>query len=152
AGDEAQARIGLPLGMIVALMKDRQGDIHISLPVGGKLHDPRFDFSEAIWSTVRNVAVKAIMAPVSWIGRVRVSPDSRIQRIDINPIPFETGTAKPTAEGQEQVTRLTAFMNQMPEVGLTLTPVVSSRDLAKLKQPALDAAIARLARESRLSA
>ena len=70
-GDGAQARIGLPLGMIVALMKDRRGDIRLSLPVGGRLTDPRFDMSEALWSTVRNVAVKAITAPVSWIGRVR---------------------------------------------------------------------------------
>ncbi len=56
--DKAQARLGLPLGLIVALMKDSKGDIHVSLPVGGRLSDPRFDFTEAIWSTVRNVAIK----------------------------------------------------------------------------------------------
>ena len=39
ARDEAQARIGLPLGMIVALMKDSHGDIHVTLPVGGRLSD-----------------------------------------------------------------------------------------------------------------
>jgi hypothetical protein len=72
AGDQAQARIGLPLGMLVALMKDARGDIRVALPVHGRLSDPRFDFSEAIWSTIRNVAVKAITAPVSWIGRVPV--------------------------------------------------------------------------------
>ena len=32
AGDEAQARIGLPLGMLVALMKDARGDIRVTLP------------------------------------------------------------------------------------------------------------------------
>src|SRR5438309_9139554 len=36
-----RSRIGLPLGMIVALMKDRRGDIRLSLPVGGRLSDPR---------------------------------------------------------------------------------------------------------------
>ena len=100
--DEAQARIGLPLGMIVSLMKDRRGDIRLALPVGGRLTDPRFDFTEVIWSTVRHAAFKVITAPVSWIGRVQFDADSRIQRIEVDPIQFEPGTAAPTPDGQEQ--------------------------------------------------
>jgi len=84
--DEAQARIGLPLGMITSLMKDRHGDIKLALPVDGRVNDPRFDFKEVIWSTLRNVAVKAITAPVSLIGRVKSDADSRIERIEIDPI------------------------------------------------------------------
>jgi len=150
--DEAQARIGLPLGMIVSLMKNRHGDIHLALPVGGRVNDPRFDFTEVIWSTLRSAAIKAITAPVSWIGRVRFSADSRIQRIEVNPILFEPGTARPTPEGQEQVTRLMAFLDQMPDTRLTATAVVSGRDLSAMKQPAVDAAIERVAREAKISA
>jgi Domain of Unknown Function (DUF748) len=149
--DEAQARIGLPLGMLVSLMKDRRGDIHLAFPVGGRVGDPRFDFTEVIWSTLRNAAVKAVTAPVSWIGRVQFGADSRIQRIEIDPIPFEPGTATPTPDGQEQATRLVAFLDQMPETRLTATAVVSRRDLATMKQPALDAAIERVARDARVS-
>ena len=32
-GDEVKRRIGLPLGLIVALIKDQQGDIRASVPV-----------------------------------------------------------------------------------------------------------------------
>src|SRR5581483_1597505 len=108
--DEAQARLGLPLGLIVALMKDRHGAIDLSLPVGGRLSDPRFALGEVIWSTVRNVAVKAVTLPVSWIGRIHLGSDSRIQRIDLDPVRFEPGTAVPTPEGREQLTRLAAFL------------------------------------------
>jgi uncharacterized protein involved in outer membrane biogenesis len=149
--DEAQARIGLPLGMIVSLMKDRRGDIQLALPVGGSVSDPRFDFTEVIWSTLRNATFKAITTPVSWIGRVQFGADSRIQRIEVDPIHFEPGTATPTQGGQEQVTRLVAFLDQMPETRLAATPVVSRRDLAALKEPAVDAAIERLARNARIS-
>ena len=138
--DEAQARIGLPLGMIVALMKDRRGDIRVSLPVGGRLSDPRFDVSEALWSTVRNVAVKAITAPVSWIGRVQVGPNSRIQRVDVDPIPFAPGSATLAPDAQEQVARLAAFLDQVPAVRLALTPVVSSQDRAALEEKAKEPA------------
>ncbi len=135
--DQAQARGGLPLGIVVALMKDRRGDIRLSLPVGGRLNDPRFDVSEALWSTVRNVAVKAITAPVSWIGRVQVGSDSRIERVDVDPIAFAPGSAALVPEAREQVARLAAFLGEVPALRLSLTPVVSSQDRAALEEKGL---------------
>jgi len=88
---------------------------------------------------------------VSWIGRVQFGADSRIQRIEVDPIPFEPGTATPTPDGQEQVTRLVAFLDQMPETRLTATAVVSRRDRAAMKQLAVDAVIERVARDARIS-
>lgn len=132
--DEAQARIGLPLGTIVALMKDSRGDIRVSLPVGGRLSDPRFELSEAIWSTVRHVAFKAVTAPVSWIGRVRYTADSRIERIDIDPIEFPPGQTTLTPRAQEQVARVAAFLEQTPAARVALTPVVTERDAAPPRQ------------------
>ena len=149
--DEAQARIGLPLGMITSLMKDRHGDIRLTLPIGGRVNDPRFQLREVIWSTLRNVALKAVTGPVSLIGRVKSSADSRIERIEIDPIRFEPGTSTPTPEGQEQLTRLVAFLDQTPETRLTATTVVSRRDLVAMKQPDVDAAIGRAARGARIS-
>jgi hypothetical protein len=147
SADAAHTRIGLPLGTIVALMKDARGDITLSLPVGGRLRDPRFDLGDAIWSAVRTVAINAITLPVSWIGRVRVGADSRVERIEVDPIPFEPGAATLTPEGQEQVTRVAAFLAQLPEARLALTPVVSSRDLVELKRQAVDGAIDRATRD-----
>jgi Domain of Unknown Function (DUF748) len=150
--DEAEGRIGLPLGLIVSLMKDTRGDIRVSLPVSGRLGDPRFDFREAIWSTVKNVAVKAITLPVSWIGRVRLTPDSRIDRIEIDPVPFEPGTASPSPEGHAQVTRLIRFLSETPAARVVLTPIVSDSDVAGSRRRKLDKAIEDLARDSKVSA
>jgi hypothetical protein len=150
--DETQRHIGLPIGLIVALMKDARGDIHVSLPVGGRLSDPHFDFSEAIWSSIKNVVFKAITLPISWIGRVQYTPDLRIERIDVDPVRFRAGTAEPTAEGVTQVSRLAAFLQQAPSTRLALTPMVSRDDLAALKRRALDAEIGRVAQEKQISA
>jgi uncharacterized protein involved in outer membrane biogenesis len=151
ASDGAQSRIGLPLGMITALMKNRRGDINISLPMGGRLDDPRFEFREAIWGAVRAVAVNAITLPVSWIGRVRFSGDSRIDRIEVDPVTFEAGTETPTAEGGAQTTRLAAFLEQLPEVRMSLTPVVSSRDVEALLRRAAEADADQFARQHGIS-
>jgi len=128
-------------------MKNRHGDINVTLPIGGRLDDPRFDFSEAIWGAVRAVAVNAITLPVSWIGRVRFTRDSRIERIDVNPVDFEPGTPAPTAEGRTQVTRLAAFLEELPEVRMSLTPVVSSRDVEALRRRTVEAAVAEAAKQ-----
>ena len=133
-GDEAKRASGCPSACSSSLMKDSRGDIRLTLPVGGRLSDPRFDFSEAIWSTIRNVAVKAITAPVSWIGRVQFSADSRIERIDVDPIPFASGQATLRPEAREQVARVAAFLGRAPEVRIALTPIVSSRDRAALAE------------------
>jgi uncharacterized protein involved in outer membrane biogenesis len=136
--DEAQTRLGLPLGMITSLMKDRHGDIHLALPIGGRVNDPRFDFRELIWSTVRNAALKVITGPVSLIGRVKTGADSHIQQIEIDPVRFEDGTATPTAEGQEQLSRLVAFLDQTTATRLTATAVISRSDLNAMNEPTVD--------------
>ena len=136
--DEAQARLGLPLGMITSLMKDRHGDIHLALPIGGRVNDPRFDLKEVIWSTVRNAALKVITGPVSLIGRVKTGADSHIQQIEIDPIHFEEGAATPTPEGQEQLSRLVAFLDQTPATRLIATAVMSRSDLNAMNEPTFD--------------
>jgi hypothetical protein len=141
--DEAQARVGLPLGTIVALMKDRRGDIRVAVPVDGRLSDPRFDVSEAIWSMLRNVAVKTITAPLSWIGRVRTEADSKIQHVDVEPVRFAPGSAGLTPDGQEQVARLASFLEQVPDIRLALTPVLSAGDRAASESSAALTALAR---------
>lgn len=149
--DGAQAHIGLPLGLITTLMKDRRGDITMSFPVGGRLSDPRFDLSQAIWGAVRTVAINAITLPVSWIGRVHFTRDARIERIDVNPVAFEPGTATLTAEGLGQAERLAAFLDRLPEVTIGLTPVVSSGDVEELRRRRLDGFVERAARRERVS-
>jgi hypothetical protein len=131
--DTTEKRMGLPLGMVVALLKDRQGNITLALPVGGKRNDPRFDLHEAIWGAVRTVAVKTIAAPVSWIGRLRLTRDSKIQDIEIDPVPFAVGGDELTRDAAERVARIAAFMKERPDVQMMLTPAVSLGDVEQLK-------------------
>jgi hypothetical protein len=149
--DQAQAHIGLPLGVLVSLMKNRQGDIAVSFPVSGRLNDPRFHFSEAIWKAARTVTINAIATPVSWIGRLQYTADSRIEKVQIDPIHFRPGTAALTPEGEAQTMRLAGFLEQVPEARLTLTPVVTSGDLARLARQPVEATIARMARDAKIS-
>lgn len=146
--DEAQTRIGLPLGMLVSLMKDARGNIDLAIPVSGRVNDPRFDFHEAVWGAVRTVVVNAITLPVSWIGRVRLGSNSQIEEIQVDPISFQPGTPIPTPEGQSQLKRLVDFLEQLPEVRMTLAAVVTARDLEEIRRQTIEATIDHLARQA----
>jgi hypothetical protein len=143
---------GLPLNVLVALMRDSRGDIRLAFPVGGQLSDPRFDFREAIRSAIRTVALNTIALPVSWIGRLRVGQDSRIESVEVDPIQFNPGSAELTPDGRAQATRVAAFLGQVGEVRMALTPVVSDRDLAVLRRRAAETAIERVASGGGVSA
>ena len=149
--DEAQRRIGLPLNMLVGFLKNRQGDINLTLPIGGRLNDPRFDFHEAIWSALRNVTVKSIAGPVSSIGRIQYSGDSRIEKVQVDPVVFPAGATTPAPEGQDQLVRVIDFLQQSAEMRIALTPVVSAQDITELRRRALDAEIQRIAAQRRIA-
>ena len=151
ARDEAENRIGMPLGMLVSLMKDRRGDIKLSIPVSGRVGDPRFDVRDTIWRAVRTVTVNAVTLPFSWVGRVRLDAGSRIERLEVDPIPFPPAAGTLTPDAEQRVSRLVAFMSELPEARLAVTPVVSSRDAAELRRLRVESAVERMTRDGRLS-
>jgi hypothetical protein len=149
--DTVEKRMGLPLGMLVALLKDRQGNISLSLPIGGKLSDPKFDFHEALWTALRTLTVKTIAAPVSWIGRLRVTSDSKIADIEVDPLGFPAGSSELTPGAAERVGAVAGFMTTLPDVRMILTPSISLGDIEALKAEQVRARIRDLAREQKLS-
>jgi uncharacterized protein DUF748 len=142
---------GLPLNLIIALMRDARDDISLGFPVSGRLGDPRFDFRDAIHDAIRTVAINAITLPVSWIGRLHVSADSQIERVEVDPIRFQPGSGTLTEDGRAQATRVAAFLQQLGEVRMTLTPVVSERDLGELRRQAATATVDRRATAAKVS-
>jgi len=149
--DTVEKRMGLPLGMLVALLKDRQGNISLSLPIGGKLSDPTFDFHEAMWTALRTLTMKTIAAPVSWIGRLRVTSDSKIADIEVDPLGFPAGSSELTPGAAERVGAVAGFMTTLPDVRMILTPSISLGDIEALKAERVRARIRDLAREQKLS-
>jgi len=131
--DIVQRRIGLPLGLLVDLMKDVHGKIHVSLPISGTLSAPNFSFSEAIWNTVRNTIVKLIAAPFKLIGKLFTGNENKIETIKIEPIRFEPGTVEITPDSQTQLTHLAEFLRGSPSIRLSLSPVISRPDVESLK-------------------
>ena len=143
-GAEFSRRIGLPLGTLVSLLKDRHGNIKLNIPVRGSLSAPDFEYSEAMWAAVRNLTIRLVTLPFSLIGKVLFSEDSRIETVQVDPVTFQTARATPTAAGAEQLRKLADFLKESPGIRLRLRPVATVTDVTALRREALDTRLATL--------
>jgi hypothetical protein len=151
ASDEVKKRIGLPLGLIVALIKDGDGNVHVNVPITGTLTDKQFDFSDAIWTAVKNVLVNVLKAPFRAIGGLFTSGDNKIDELKVDPVTFAAGSAVLSPEMERQTVRVADFLRRAPYVGLTLSSVTSPEDEEALKARAVAARLEKFQKEQGIS-
>jgi hypothetical protein len=135
--DEVKRRIGLPLGLIVALLKDQKGDIRVNVPVAGTVRDPKFSLGEAIWTAVKNALVNIVTAPFKAIGRLFTGGGDQVEVPKVDPVTFAPGSAvlSPAMEGH--LLRVADVLRRSPFVNLAMTPVGVRADTDALRDEAL---------------
>ena len=144
--DKVKARLGLPLGLIVALVKDLDGNIVLHVPVAGSLKDPKFDLSDVIWSSIKHVLVNVLTSPFRLIGSL-FSRGDKIEEPKVSPVTFQPGSAALSPSMEQHLVRVADFMRRTPYVGLTMHPVVTTADVDALKSAEVAAKIQRFAKE-----
>ena len=109
----------LPLKLAIALLKDRNGDISLDLPVGGTLDDPTFRLGPIIWKIVLNLLVKIVTAPFALLGALfGGGPD--VQFIDFAPA---SATLEPAL--RERLAGIRKALIERPGLELDVPPVFS---------------------------
>ena len=111
---ESTDAINLPVGIAVALLKDRNGDIHLDLPVSGDLNDPDFSIASAAWTMVLNLITKAATSPFALLNAV-LGEDQDISRIE-----FDPGSAVISRATEEKVAALAHVLRQRPAIHIEL--------------------------------
>jgi len=112
---ESPEATSLPVGLAVALLKDRQGKIDLDLPVKGNLDDPKFSIWDAVWDVLRNIVVKLVTAPFSLLGRlVGWGGDSD----EMSHVYFAPGLHEIDPAEHEKVTKLAQALAERPQLRL----------------------------------
>jgi hypothetical protein len=141
-GDEVKRRIGLPLGLIVALVKDQKGDIRANVPVTGAVNDPKFSFRDAIWTAIKNVLVNVVTAPFKAIGRLfSGGGGDTVEEPRVDPVTFAAGSAVLSPAMEDHLLRVAVFLRRSPFVNLALTAVPSRADADALRTEAVTARV-----------
>jgi hypothetical protein len=105
----------LPVPLVVALLKDRNGMIEIDMPIRGDLNDPDFKYGKVVISTLVNLLGKILASPFTLLGNLVPGGGSEE---DLQFIEFEPGSALLTAE---EIKKLEVLEKALGErVGLRL--------------------------------
>lgn len=129
---ELETQIGLPMTLIIALLKDLNGNINLQLPMEGRVNEPGFRLGGTIWRAIRDVLIGAVTSPLKLLGAVFSGKDT-LEDFSLEPIPFIPGTSQLSPTGKAQLQRLRAFLAQRPELDLQLSSAAGSEDQQMLK-------------------
>ncbi|HUF93182.1 MAG TPA: hypothetical protein VMR23_12440, partial [Candidatus Limnocylindria bacterium] len=146
AAGKADERLGMPLGLIVALLKNPAGDIRLNVPVSGTVGDPQFSFGNAIGTALRNTVGRLVTAPFRAIGKI-FRRDGGAEEVAVDPVRFAAGSSLLTPEAERQVQRVADVLRAAPHVGMVLQPIVTAADLQALGRQRVAAQVQRLQRE-----
>jgi hypothetical protein len=103
----------LPVLLVVALLKDRNGVIDINLPVSGSINDPQFSIFGIVLKIIGNLLVKALTAPFALLAGGGSD--------DLSFVGFEAGTASFTDSGRATLDKVAKALSDRPALKMTVT-------------------------------
>jgi hypothetical protein len=120
----------LPVKLAVALLKDRNGEIHLDIPVTGSLDDPKFSVWKIVVQIVGNLIAKAVTSPFALLGAAFGGGGEDLQYLE-----FEPGQATISEVGAKKVEALAKALTEKPGIKLEITGYVDpDPDREGLKQ------------------
>jgi Domain of Unknown Function (DUF748) len=148
--DEVKKKIGLPLGMIVALVTDADNGIQVNVPISGELDHVKADPSDAIWTALKNALTNIVAAPFRAIGKAFKGKGDALDDLQVDPVTFAAGSADVVPEMGKHLTDVAGFLRKTPMIKFALTPVAAPRDLESLKEQEVTLRIQRLQKDRKL--
>lgn len=141
--DEVEARIGTPLSVALALMKDTKGDIHLDLPIEGDVGANEYRVGSLLRDALGTALLGTLRAPLGFLrGLFRKDQG---EQFDLRPVPFPAGDATLGAEGEARIAEVARLLGRQTALRVVLIPEPSRADLEHARAGAASAPMARLA-------
>jgi hypothetical protein len=119
----------LPVKLGVALLKDRNGEIHLDIPVTGSIDDPKFSIWGVVWQIIGNLITKAVTSPFALLGAAFGGG------ADLQYVEFDPGRAALSADSLKKIDALVAALSAKPSLKLEIAGYVDPEaDREGLKQ------------------
>ncbi|MCF8111495.1 MAG: DUF748 domain-containing protein [Desulfobacteraceae bacterium] len=112
---ESDDALNLPVGLAVALLKDRKGKIDLNLPVSGRLDDPKFSLGGVIFQALKNILVKAATSPFSLVSSI-VKGGEELRYIE-----FNAGSADITDTAAKKIDSIQTLLYERPGLNMEVT-------------------------------
>lgn len=79
----------LPIRIVVALLRDKNGDVNLELPIEGNLDDPKYKIGKVIWQVLKNLISKAVAAPGKLLAKKSGGEEKLMEGINWKPLQTE---------------------------------------------------------------
>ena len=123
----------LPVRFAVSLLKDRQGEISLNVPVSGSFDDPQFSVWGGIVKVCKSLLAKAASAPFALIGALFGGGNGE----ELSHVEFEYGKADLMPVTETKLRKLAEVLYERPSLTLTMSAhvdVVKDREGLRLQQ------------------
>jgi len=135
--EELPGKEGPPLGMAIALLEDRDGNIKLEVPVSGNLGDPQFRVLGAlnpiIMKAVAGTAALAIQ-PLGSVLLVGGLVADQALKVTFAPALFDPGSTQPNPAAQKYLGQLAAKLAEKPKLAVRLCGVVVDAERSRDKK------------------
>jgi outer membrane protein OmpA-like peptidoglycan-associated protein len=109
---ESSKATSLPVRFAVALLKDKNGEIHLDLPLSGRTDSPKFSVWGLVGQVLKNLLVKAATSPFALLQA------SFGSGADFSSVSFLSGSSRLTAAEEEKLRALARVMAERPGLRL----------------------------------
>ena len=139
---ESPDATSLPVRLAVSLLKNRNGEIDINLPISGSLNDPQFSVGGLIVKVIVNLLAKAVTSPFALIGSMFGSSE------ELSSVEFDHGRAALTPDTVKRLENLARALIDRPGLKLDIEGKVDpEQDPEGLKRARIDRKVRALKRE-----
>lgn len=117
---EPKPEYSIPLKTALYLIKDKNDQIKMDLPVKGDINSPEFSYKKIIFKTLTNLLVKVAVSPVSFLASsLGFSPDH------LKDLTFETIQNDFTPEQVIKINQLAEIIKTKPEMTLVMEQFIN---------------------------
>jgi uncharacterized protein involved in outer membrane biogenesis len=108
----------LPVRFAVSLLKDRNGNIDLDLPISGTVSDPQFSVGGLLWRAIGNLIVKVVTSPFTFLASLGGSDPGELSHIE-----FAAGATALDDEDRKRLDTLSTALVQRPELSIEIAGV-----------------------------
>ena len=128
----------VPLRLALALLRDRDNNILLEVPVSGQVDDPQFELRPVILRAIRNVLTNIVAAPFRLLAGLAGGSDEQLDRVV-----YTLGSAALEDDQEARLLTLERALGQRPALGLLLPSIHGGEaDRAALRAKALERELA----------
>ena len=117
-GDKVESpdATSLPVRLAVSLLKDRNGNIDLDLPISGTVSDPQFSVGALLWKAIGNIVLRVVTAPFTLLASI-AGGDSPAE---LSHIEFAPGRATLDDEDRRRLDALAKALEQRPALSVEI--------------------------------